>query len=195
LERGLWDREVDFRMPYTYRRKRQGKFIAILKPHGSIDWFRAKDLSKRVISKTEILDDTVRLYPHFNFAKHPELAEVLPVIVPPLASKTFEYECLKKTWRSIYRSVADATELYIIGYSLPKEDQFARLVLRRALRSNLLRTNKGEKGRVRITVVNPDESTGVTFSRLAGPKVSVTYYQAKLQDYVDWVNPSNSEES
>jgi hypothetical protein len=57
LERGLWDREDDFRMPYTYRRKRDGKFIAILKPHGSIDWFRLADLSKKVIGKTETLDE------------------------------------------------------------------------------------------------------------------------------------------
>jgi hypothetical protein len=155
------------------------------------DW--KDDLSKKLIGKTETLDEAVRLYPHFNFAKHPELGEVLPVIVPLVASKTFEYECLKKTWRSNYRAVADATELHIIGHSLPKEDQFARLVLRRALRSNLRRTTKGEKGRVRIKVVNPDESASVTLSRLAGPKVSVTYYQAKLQDYVDWVNPWNSE--
>ncbi len=193
LERGLWDREDDFRMPYTYRRKRDGKFIAILKPHGSIDWFRAEDLSKKVRNKTEKLDAEVRLYPHFNFSKHPELARVLPVIVPPVASKTFEYECLKKTWRSIYRAVADATELYIIGYSLPKEDQFARLVLRRALRSNLLRTTKGQKANLRIMVVNPDETMGTTFTRLAGPKVSVTYYQAKLEDYVEWLDPWKSE--
>lgn len=195
LERGLWEREDEFRMPYTYRRKRRGKFIAILKPHGSVDWFREKDLSRKVARRTEKLDDDIRLYPHFNFAKHPELAKALPVIVPPVASKTFEYECMKKTWRSIYRAIADATELYVIGYSLPKEDQFARLVIRRALRSNLLKTAKGEKRRIRITVVNPDESTSVTFSRLAGPKASVAYYQATLQDFVEWTDPWKPEDS
>jgi len=97
LERGLWDREDDFWMPYTYNRKRKGKYVTILKPHGSIDWFRERDLSKRLLRRTEKLDNEVRLYPHFNFSKHPELSEVQPVIVPPVATKSFEYDCLKRT--------------------------------------------------------------------------------------------------
>jgi len=96
LERGLWDREDDFWMPYTYRRGRTGKFITILKPHGSIDWFKKSDLPAKLLNKTETLDDAVRLYPHFNFSKHPELSQVQPVIVPPIAAKSFEYDCLKK---------------------------------------------------------------------------------------------------
>lgn len=188
LERGLWDREDDFRMPYTYRRSRTGKFIAILKPHGSIDWFQKSDLSPQIQKHTEKLDDGVRLYPKFNFSKHPELANILPVIVPPLATKSFEHDCLKRTWRHIYRAVSDATELHIIGYSLPKEDQFARLVLRRALRSNLHKTGKQEKRPLRITVVNPDDAAAVTFNRLAA-SIPVAYYQAKMENYVDWLNP------
>jgi len=194
LERGLWDREDDFWMPYTYNRRRTGKFITILKPHGSIDWFEKKDLSSRLLKRTERLDDEVRLYPHFNFSKHPELSQVQPVIVPPLATKSFEYDCLKKTWRSVYRAVSDATDLYIIGYSLPKEDQFARLVLRRALRSNLRKSAKHEKRPLRITVVNPDDSAAVTFTRLAASQLPVVYYQAKLENYVNWRNPWSEDE-
>ncbi|MGA9209257.1 MAG: hypothetical protein WB347_15745 [Terriglobales bacterium] len=194
LERGLWDREDDFWMPYTYNRRRRGKYITILKPHGSIDWFRIADLSNKLLKRTEKLDDQVRVYPHFNFSKHPELAKVQPVIVPPLATKSFEFECLKKTWRSVYRAVADSTELCIVGYSLPKEDQFARLVLRRALRSNLLKTGKHEKRPLRLTVVNPDDSAAVTFTRLAASKLPVVYYQARLEDYVDWLNPWSGED-
>src|ERR1700722_20225686 len=76
LERGLWDRDDDFWIPYTYNRKRQGKYVTILKPHGSIDWFRGKDLSKKLFKRTEKLDNEVRLYAHFNFSKHPELSDV-----------------------------------------------------------------------------------------------------------------------
>src|SRR5258708_24810344 len=181
-------------MPYTYNRKRKGKYVTVLKPHGSIDWFRGKDLSKKLLKRTEKLDDEVRLYAHFNFSKHPELSHVQPVIVPPVANKSFEYDCLKKTWRSIYQAVADATELFFIGYSLPKEDQFARLVLRRALRSNLLRTGKREKKPIRITVVNTDDGAAVTFARLAGSTVPLQSYQAKFENYLDCFNPSSSEE-
>jgi len=53
-------------MPYTYNRKRKGKYVTVLKPHGSIDWFREKDLCLSELK----LDDEVRLYAHFNFSKH-----------------------------------------------------------------------------------------------------------------------------
>jgi hypothetical protein len=194
LERGLWDREDEFWMPYTYNRQRKGKFITVLKPHGSIDWFMEKDLSKMLLKKTEKLDKEVRLYPHFNFSKHPELSGVQPVIVPPVAAKSFEYECLKRTWRSIYQAVADATELFFMGYSLPKEDQFARLVFRRALRSNLLKTGKHEKRSLRVTVVNTDESAGSTFARLTGSTVPLESYQAKFEHYLDSLNRWGTED-
>jgi len=75
-----------------------------------------------------------------------------------------------------------------IAYSLPKEDQFARLVLRRALRYNIIKAGRGDKEPVRLTVVNPDEAVGVTFSRLV-PKdqPAPSFYQATLEDYLNWL--------
>ncbi len=83
--------------------------------------------------------------------------------------------------------MSDATALHVIGYSLPKEDQFARLVLRRALRNNMIKTDRGDKRPLRLRAVNPDDSVGATFARLVQRgSAHATYYQATLEDYVNW---------
>jgi hypothetical protein len=108
-----------------------------------------------------------------------------PVIVPPVSAKEFSHKILKQTWRGIYKAVSNATELYILGYSLPKEDQFARLVLGRALRSNRIKVKKKDKRPLRVIVVNPDESVETTFRRLIGPNVpNFTFYQATFENFV-----------
>jgi hypothetical protein len=108
-----------------------------------------------------------------------------------VAAKKFNFEFLKRTWRGVYRAVSDATELYVIGYSLPKEDQFARLVLRLALRYNIIKAGRGDKERVRLTVVNPDEAVGVTFSRLMPKdKPSPSFCQATVEDYLNRLEES-----
>jgi hypothetical protein len=114
-------------------------------------------------------------------------------MVPPIAAKEFSVPCLQKTWRSFYRAVSDATELNVLGYSLPKEDQFARLVLRRALRSNSLKVDRHKKKPLAIRVVNPDDNVAVTFTRLADSKKGIEYFQARFEDYVRWLDGADEE--
>jgi hypothetical protein len=90
--------------------------------------------------------------------------------------------------RSVYRAISDATELVVIGYSLPREDQFARLVLRRAIRSNQIKADRGDKQQLKLTVVNPDDTVAITFTRLAALKTGVRFLQIRFDDYVRWLN-------
>lgn len=187
LENVLSDRRAPS-VFYTYSRKDRAKnHIVILKPHGSIDWYRKSELPASAAGKCWKLDDTYVVYPYMDFAEHPKIRELQPLIVPPLATKDFSADFLKKTWQGLYHAVADATELFIIGYSLPKEDQFARLVLRRAIRSNLAKEKRGEKRPLTISVVNPDDTVAVTFTRIAGLKSGIKYYQARFEDYTSWL--------
>jgi hypothetical protein len=135
------------------------------------------------------LDKKWRVYTEFNFAKDPGLRRHQPLIVPPISAKDFNVACLQGTWRSIHHAISDATELHIIGYSLPKEDQFARLVLRRALRSNFLKVDRKQKPPLAIRVVNPDDTAAVTFTRLAGfKKGGLDFFQTRFEDYVHWLD-------
>jgi len=192
IERSLENYPKNPAFEYTYSRKRKSKAFSLLKPHGSIDWFK-KSVVKNLDPSADTLhlDKELCVFPYFSRAPSPKLLDAVPVIVPPVAAKEFEFAFLKKTWRGVYRAVSDATELYIIGYSLPKEDQFARLVLRRALRYNIIKSERGTKEPLRLTVVNPDDAVSVTFSRLV-PKdnPSPAFYQATLEDYVNWLRES-----
>jgi hypothetical protein len=174
---------------YFYPSASDSVDMYLLKPHGSIDWFRRSHLPRSTRSEDIInLDDSMCVYPFFDFKKNPTLYRRRPIIVPPVAAKDFSFTFLRKTWNSVYRAVSRATELQIIGYSLPQEDQFARFVLRRAIRNNLLRAGRKEKRRLTVKVTNPDPSVMVTYSRLIGGAEdgldALDFEQALFQDYV-----------
>jgi hypothetical protein len=189
IERSLENYANSPGFEYKYSRRRTAGDFTLLKPHGSVDWFE-KSVVMKLDPKTETisLDSEICVFPYFTRAKSPRLLDAVPVIVPPVASKQFDPKFLKRTWRGVYRAVSDATDLYVIGYSLPKEDQFARLVLRRALRNNKVKTDRGDKWALRLTVVNPDDAVGATFARLVQKDdTEALFHQATLQDYVHWL--------
>jgi hypothetical protein len=186
FERALEEYPRDPGFFYKYSSRRERKYLALLKPHGSIDWFARKAVHS-LVSKSDIgiLDDDLCYYPRFNRAENPRLAEMPPVIIPPVAEKEFEFPFLKRTWRYVFRAVTDATDLHVIGYSLPKEDQFARFVFRRAIRNNIVQASKRDERPVRVRVINPDPAVEGTFSRLVGREVQqFDFRQAFFEDYV-----------
>lgn len=188
FERSLYMDRKEPSFHYFYSRDIDQKQVFLLKPHGSIDWFRKAELPDGGDDRDYLtLDKKLAVFKHFDFTKNRELAKLLPVIVPPVSSKEFKYRALKRTWRSVFRAVSQATELHIIGYSLPREDQFARFVFRRAIRNNLLNVEKRRKFPLAISVINPDETVWTTFSRLVGSTgdgTEMEFKQAFFQDYV-----------
>jgi hypothetical protein len=145
--------------------------ILLLKPHGSIDWFRRDTMPTEAAKASRKIDDELCVYPEFSLAKHRSMKGQAPVIVPPVSQKDFTPPFFRETWKRIYKMVSAATDISFIGYSLPSEDQFSRLVLSRALRNNRIKARKGKKRDVLIRVVNPDEAAQRTFIRLAGQGV------------------------
>jgi hypothetical protein len=175
---------------YTYSRPRKKDEITLLKPHGSIDWFRKSELPKGIKKEDlEVLDKSLAAFTRFDFRKNLSLADKTPVIVPPVSSKAFKFPFLKETWVSLYWAVSQATELYVIGYSLPPEDQFARMVLRRAIRSNVSNATKHEKEKLRVRIYNPDPAVAVAFSRVLGPVqegfAGSTFKAVRFEDLTD----------
>lgn len=188
LEQTLYMDRKEPHFHYFYSRDVDQEQVFLLKPHGSIDWFRKAELSNNGQGKDYLsLDKRVAVFKHFDFSENRELAKLLPVMVPPVSSKEFKHRALKRTWASVFRAISQATELHIIGYSLPREDQFARFVFRRAIRNNLLNAGKGRKSPLAIRVVNPDETVWTTFSRLVGStgsNLEMDFKQTFFQDYV-----------
>jgi hypothetical protein len=188
LERSLYMDRKEPSFHYFYSRKLKQNQVFLLKPHGSIDWFKNAELpTDRAHSDYLSLDKKISVFKYFDFSEHRSLAKVLPAIVPPVSSKEFKYRALRRTWISVFRAIAQATELQILGYSLPREDQFARFVLRRAIRHNLLNVEQGRKSPLSLKVINPDETVWATFSKLVGSSqksAKMEFVQALFQDYV-----------
>jgi hypothetical protein len=186
LERTLYDDSNGMTFWYTYPPSSSEPSVTLLKPHGSIDWFKKEDFPKKMKRGiVQELDDDIAVFTRFNFADLPRMADNTPVIVPPVSTKEFSSEVLRRTWRHVYQAVSNATEIFVFGYSLPKEDQFARLVLGRALRSNRLKVERKTKQPLRVVIVNPDENTEITFRRLLGPNVTnFRFHQATFENFV-----------
>jgi hypothetical protein len=182
----VWEEDMNGEIDYQYSKGGSSASIFLLKPHGSIDWFKNSDLprDRKGTDLTE-LDEKISAFPYFDFRHHPGLFKKQPIIVPPVTAKEFNYPYLKETWQSVYKAVANATELQIIGYSLPEEDQYARLMLRLALRANNLAVEKKRKLPLKVLVVNPDRSVMFSLSRLleSSPR-EVRFLQAYFHDYV-----------
>jgi hypothetical protein len=183
IDLALEDDPRSLAIAYTYPADNS---VVLLKPHGSIDWFQKDKLRKDPKLRSEMRHRAtgVYFYPYFHLAENPDLVESLPFIVPPLAAKEYK-GFLERIWRGIYRAVAAANELYIVGYSLPREDQFARLIIGLAIQRNNTRRKDG-RNRLRVNVINPDESAVATFAKLVG--TGVHFYQASIEDYVSWLH-------
>lgn len=170
--------------------------VLLLKPHGSIDWFRKADLPKTLSNPVRKIDDELYVYPEFTLARNEQLKGITPVIVPPVSHKDFKrHRFFKETWRRVYRKIAAATDVFFIGYSLPKEDQFARLVLSRALLNNRRRIEKAKAKPLNVTVVNPDEGAQVTFMKLLGQggSVNLRYFQTTFDQFVDSIESEDTD--
>ena len=153
---------------YSGSSEDDGDRILLLKPHGSVNWYEFPPPGP--LSFRHSFEDLYEIY-YFPAEKWNAIApplKPLPVIVPPISRKDFDFPPLSETWRKVYRALRNATRIDVLGYSLPREDQFARFVLRRALRNNILSGERSEKLPLEFHVVNPDPDVEATFYRLLG---------------------------
>jgi hypothetical protein len=155
--------------------------IALLKPHGSIDWFD-RDKTKIKASLTSPVIDDIGALRVFRKFRMPRVGSpITPIIVPPLVNKKWKYLEFDRIWRSAWRALRTANDIHIIGFSLPPEDLHVRFVIRSAIRIN----EETRSRPLRVTVVNPDKTVYLRFDRLM--KTRVHYFESsfarvKLED-------------
>lgn len=173
--------------------------IHILKPHGSIDWFSIEpmwnDVNKDGWRRLDANTLTLR---HFGSGiplsrGHSALdfkllsGDPIPIIVPPVSAKEFPHPVLKRTWTSVFRALSLATNLRIVGYSMPQEDQFARFIFRRAVRENLRIAQLRRKADMNVEVINPDGHAWDSISRTLGDSdrtIQMKFTRTRLEDYL-----------
>lgn len=134
----------------------------LLKPHGSINWY---SLGDEAGGGQVFYDGIAGFYPDvsdeaagFGLDARSRLREsnrrdLVPLIIPPVAEKSAFYRShlVKTLWSDFSKAVQNASEIYFVGYSLPKTDLSMRL---------FLTAIDGDSGKA-IYLVNPDSQGDV----------------------------------
>ena len=156
--------------------------ITILKPHGSMNWFKRKEINLKNEKKEPLIEgiDNIEV-DVFKYLRQPNTVkkDIVPYIVPPTIKKTIDSEELKKIWKDIYYVLSHSNEINILGYSLPNIDLNSRYIFRSAIReNNYFKTAKRRKRR--FLIVNPNDSVYTTYRNLVGDPIQ--FEQAKFED-------------
>ena len=141
--------------------REESNHLAYLKVHGSIDWYRGAELDSRKGFKVVYRQLYRAPWPKVSRQRDKLPSDALPFIVPPTFNKSFR-GCadIEELWVQAFQRLQEADEIYVCGYRFPPEDLFARFVLRRAIRFNVIRRQRRERKesspRLRLTVIDPD---------------------------------------
>lgn len=120
------------RIPYSYGIPFPPNGVAIIKPHGSINWFyKTRDFPHQEASQWFDLGPTMVCYSQLQSAKW--WSDRPPAIIPPAPSKRIEGNEFKRMWTSFSSVVHSTCKTAIVGYSLPEADRLTRLILRRSV--------------------------------------------------------------
>lgn len=152
-------------MDTNYFLKGGGRGVPLLKLHGSLNWARRKGSNKiEYLSVGRYLTDYINNH-NYDFStsdhilipvtkyiqQHRDFREGYadaPVIVPPTWDKFSHYGKIASVWGAASEYLADAENIFIIGYSVPETDSFFRDLVAEGVDNNMLLK--------RFWVFNPD---------------------------------------
>ncbi len=122
-----------FRFNYCLNGKTQDSAIPLLKLHGSINWglSNQEEIIPKNVSEFDLYDQVeyvhLNLGSTLNLKKHDgKPLQGPPVIVPPTWNKNSYHGQLFNVWAVAAEELANAENIFIIGYSLPEADSFFR---------------------------------------------------------------------
>jgi hypothetical protein len=156
--------------------------MEVMKLHGSMNWTRCSEGKCRQIVPwhlTEYLKNygwsevlmrpdppkyvTIGVGRRLGELSHcSQATETDPVIVPPTWNKA-QYQSLVSVWRRAAKNLSEAENIFVIGYSLPRSDEFFRYLYAIGTYARTLPK--------RFWVINPSNETE-NYKALLGPLVS-----------------------
>jgi hypothetical protein len=140
----------------------------ILKPHGSLNWYRGRsgrrirrDLRIR-LWKGERAGESMYSFLRWREPRSSTGHRYLPWIIPPTHWKDFRHPMMKQIWKRCVDCLSVAKRVYFLGYSLPEADWHSKYVFRCGFHNQTegfppLAGPRGRKeGKAEVFVVNPD---------------------------------------
>jgi hypothetical protein len=163
------------KIPYSYGLPIPQNGVAVLKPHGSINWFmRTKAFPTLSSGNWFRLGEQTVCFTALHYSELRFRQPRPPLIVPPSPVKQIMLHELKKLWTAFSSVVHSAPTILIIGYSLSEVDRLSRFILRRACRPIYCRR--------RIIVVNKDDLRDI-YRFVISPKCEFV-----LKRFEDWIS-------
>lgn len=170
------------------------QYPLLLKPHGSLNWFHAKDLKhvkdekRNVIFSKGSSQISAFIYPRRIQSKRREYA---PIIVPPTFLKDFEHPIFENLWINCTQVLSTAKNIVFLGYSMPSADMQAKFILRCGFYNQIsgpLDKNgqrlDPEKKPAEVIIVNPDQEAARRIEAIAGPKIPCIWVPKSTSDWL-----------
>jgi len=161
----------------TERPNQQTPELEIMKLHGSLNWRRCSICEQIVAWNVTEAIHILRPKPFQSSEVHLEIGQWLtsfthcpteqppiesnPEIVPPTWNKADHYNEIANVWRRAAWHLAQAKQIFVIGYSMPATDQFFRYLY-------ALGTVSSARLQ-RFWVIDPDPQVAARFQGLLGP--------------------------
>ncbi len=203
-------RQTSQRPHYCLRSEPKGGEFALLKLHGSVNWGRCPNdacqdvlteitpafsaFSARLLTPSEEPDFTTPgpLKVPFSLVeavlkksvcgncRTPD--QLKPFLIPPTWSKAVGKTPIVQVWKSAVKAIEEASQLVVIGYSLPPTDTFFQYLLTLGLKKNSALN--------RVVVVNPDPHESFqprykqVFSRSLAERGRLKFIPLTFQEFI-----------
>jgi hypothetical protein len=177
--------------------KKLGKGPLLLKPHGSLNWYKGKQMEHVTdVKKIEIF--------HRKNEKHcvhaflpPRGVEsktgrrYTPLIIPPTFFKNFKPSIFQRLWQNCTEVLSTPKRLVFLGYSLPAADLHAQFIFRCGFHNQLHGRIKDadsrypKTGAAEVVIVNPDAEAARRIEAVAGPNIRCTWTPKTIKDWLE----------
>jgi hypothetical protein len=168
----------------------------LLKPHGSLNWYKGTDIdvvspSKRIeIFNHKDERKCVHAFKHPRDIKSKSGKKYAPLIIPPTYLKNFRPSIFRQLWKNTTDILSTPKKIIFLGYSLPEADLHAHFIFRCGFYNQLHGRLKADgtrhppTGAAEVIIVNPAADAAERIERVAGPKVHCNWIAKKIEDWL-----------
>jgi hypothetical protein len=176
--------------------KTLGTGPALLKPHGSLNWYDATQIEKVPNEKRiEIFHDkkkteSIQAFLHPRKIKSKTGKRYTPLIIPPTYLKDFTRPIFRQLWNCT-DALSAPKKLVFLGYSLPAADLQAKFIFRCGFHNQVEGRLKNDgtryppTGIAEVVIVNPDQEAARRIENVAGPRIPCDWVPKRIQDWLE----------
>jgi len=173
-----------------------GKGPLLLKPHGSLNWYKGTEID--VVSQSKRIEifhhkdeqKCVHAFKHPRDIKSKSGKKYPPLIIPPTYLKDFRPSIFRQLWKNCTDVLSTPKRVVFLGYSLPEADLHAQFIFRCGFYNQIHGRLKADgtrhkpTGPAEVIIVNPAKDASDRIKRVAGPEFSCHHISKKIENWI-----------